>query len=155
RSELDHHLEVLDAGGELADAAALGLRMGERGGDLLGVLDVVPQVLRGGLLLEVGDPGVERLDVRHLLDGGQGGAELGDLCGEVDGSHEARVYGRALGARGAAGAPWRAREGSVPRRGAVPGRRERPEPEVTPHLGQQLLPVLERSAGGTGTGGEI
>src|SRR5699024_2084338 len=106
-------------------------------------------------LLEVGDPGVERLDVRHLLDGGQGGAELGDLCGEVDGSHEARVYGRALGARGAAGAPWRAREGSVPRRGAVPGRRERPEPEVTPHLGQQLLPVLERSAGGTGTGGEI
>src|SRR5699024_3621661 len=75
--------------------------------------------------------------------------------GEVDGSHEARVYGRALGARGAASAPWRAREGSVPRRGAVPGRRERPEPEVTPHLGQQLLPVLERAAGGTGTGGEI
>ena len=94
--ELDHDLEVLDARGELADASTLGLRVGEGRGDLLRVVDVVPQVLGRCLLLEVGDLGVERLDVGHLLDRRQGRAELGDLYGEVDGSHEARVYGRSL-----------------------------------------------------------
>ncbi len=89
--ELDEHREVVEARAQAAEPVDVGLQPREPGGDLLGVVDVVPQVGRGDLLLELGDLAALAGGVEHRLDGGERPLEVGDLHGEVGTSHDMRV----------------------------------------------------------------
>ena len=59
--------------------------MGEPAGHRLGVLGVVPQVLGGRLVGELGDLGTLRVQVADVEDRVQDLAELAELYGKVDG----------------------------------------------------------------------
>ena len=52
---LVHQRDVVEPAAQLLDPAQVALQVGQLGGDRLRRLDVVPEVGRGGLLLEVGD----------------------------------------------------------------------------------------------------
>ena len=53
--QLVQHAGVVEPAAQLLDPAQVALQVGQPGGELLGALDVVPQVGRGGLLLQLGD----------------------------------------------------------------------------------------------------
>ena len=99
--ELDHRLEVLDALPQALDPLEVGLGVGQRGGDHLGGVGVIPQVGCGGLLGELGDPGAQGLRVGHRGDGGVGVSESFDLSGEVSGHGGESTAEPARGAVGA------------------------------------------------------
>ena len=84
--------------------------MGQRGGDHLGGVGVIPQVGCGGLLGELGDPGAQGLGVGHRGNGGVGVSESFDLSGEVSGHGGEST---AEPARGAVGADSGSLDGSV------------------------------------------
>ena len=76
---------VVQPAAQLLDPAQVALQVGELGGQLLGLLDVVPEVRGGGLLLQLGDVAPELVDVQHRLDRPQRRVELGKAIGEVSG----------------------------------------------------------------------
>src|SRR3712207_7833986 len=55
RSTLFPYTTLFRSRAQLLDPAQVALQVGELRGQRLGALDVVPQVRRGGLLLELGD----------------------------------------------------------------------------------------------------
>src|SRR5699024_5507577 len=85
----------------LGDPVVLGLDPGELAGDLLGALDVVPQVRRGRLGLELGDLGLEPVDVADITDRLHGRPDCLDLTVEVH-CHKETDYARASTRRCAA-----------------------------------------------------
>ena len=76
---------------EILDLAQLALHGGELGGDLLGMVRVVPQPRIRGLLLELTDTRGHLLRVHHLLDGGEGGVQV-FKCSRDFRSHNPTVY---------------------------------------------------------------
>ncbi len=93
RGHLDERLEVLDAAVHGEHPVALGVGAGERGGDLLRLVGVVPQVGGGCLLLQLGDPCAEGVEVGDAAHGVHRRAQFLDLLREVN-SHDATAYGR-------------------------------------------------------------
>jgi hypothetical protein len=86
---LDGHLvqqpDVVEATAQLLHTAQVALQVGELGGQRLRGLDVVPEVGRGGLLLELGHLAAQSVDVEDRLDGLQGRVEFVQDDGEVSG----------------------------------------------------------------------
>ena len=62
--------------------------MAEGAGDLLRLLDVVPQVGGAGLLAEPRDLGRESLDVDHGLDVGERGTQGLNIGGGIEVEHD-------------------------------------------------------------------
>ena len=77
--------DVVEPAAQLLDPAQVALQVGELGGDGLRGLDVVPEVGRGRLLLQLGDLPAQPVDVEHGLDRGQGRVQLVQDGGEVSG----------------------------------------------------------------------
>ena len=75
--------DVVQPAAQLLDPAQVALQVGEPGGQRLRGLDVVPEVGRGGLLLELGHLAAQPVDVEDRLDGLQGRVELVQDDGEV------------------------------------------------------------------------
>jgi hypothetical protein len=86
---LDGHLvqqpDVVQPAAQLLHPAQVALQVGQLGGQRLRGLDVVPEVGRGGLLLELGHLAAQPVDVEDGLDGPQGRVELVQDDGEVSG----------------------------------------------------------------------
>jgi hypothetical protein len=81
-----HQRDVVQAAAQLLDPAQVALQVGQLRGDRLGGLDVVPEVGRGGLLLELGDLVAHVVDAEDSLDRLQGRVQFVQDDGEV-GSH--------------------------------------------------------------------
>jgi hypothetical protein len=77
--------DVVQAAAQLLHPAQVALQVGQLGGERLRGLDVVPEVGRGGLLLELGHLATQPVDVEDSLDGPQGRVELVQDDGEVSG----------------------------------------------------------------------
>jgi hypothetical protein len=98
-AQLDQHLELVDPVVHLDDPVVLGLGARELGGHPLGVLDVVPQVRRRHLVLEVPDLALQALQVGHLAHRRHRRAQVLDLVVEVH-SHEPTAYASRAGVTG-------------------------------------------------------
>ena len=77
--------DVVEPAAQLLDPAQVALQVGQLRGDRLGGLDVVPEVGRGGLLLEVGDLAAHVVDPQDGLDRLQSRVEFVQDDGEVSG----------------------------------------------------------------------
>ena len=82
--QVDQHLEVVEPRLDAGDAGELGLRVAELARHLLRRLRVVPEVRRGGPLLELGDAGAEGVHADHRDHVAEGGAERRDAGAEVE-----------------------------------------------------------------------
>ena len=82
------HLEVVDPALQALDPGEFALPVAERAGDLLrGLVGVVPEVRRAGLLAQLGDLGLELVDADDRPDVAEGLAERRDLVAEVEVDH--------------------------------------------------------------------
>ena len=90
-TQLEQHIEVVQALPELLDVPELGLRVGELAGDLLGVFLVVPEVRDAGRFGKLGDGDLELVDVHDGLDARQGGFQ-GLHCCRVVKIHKWSAY---------------------------------------------------------------
>ena len=77
--------DVVEPAAQLLDPAEVALQVGQPRGDRLRGLDVVPEVGRGGLLLEVGDLAAHVVDPQDGLDRLQSRVEFVQDDGEVSG----------------------------------------------------------------------
>jgi hypothetical protein len=93
-AHLDEHLKVLDPAVHPGDPVALAVGPRERGGHLLSVVGVVPEVGDGGFGFQPLDLGRQGIEVGHLAHGIHRRAQVLDLFSEVD-SHEGQAYASA------------------------------------------------------------
>ena len=77
--------DVVEPAAQLLDPAQVALQVGQPRGERLGGLDVVPEVGRGGLLLELGDLLAQVVDLEDGLDRLQGRVQFVQDDGEVSG----------------------------------------------------------------------
>ncbi len=91
--QLQQHPGVVEPGRAAAPSFAdLAVDVRQLGGHLLGTRLVVPEVRRGGLLLEARLVLAQPVDVEHGLDVAEGGVEILELVGKLGSGHNRQEY---------------------------------------------------------------